>query len=491
MYDVAIIGAGVVGAFVARELARYKLDIVVLEKESDVACGVTKANTAIVHSGYSPEPGTLKAELNIKASKNFEKYCEQLDVKFERIGSLVLTFDETGLDELLEKYERGQENGVEGLEIIDKDRALELEPGINQDMIKALYAPSTGIVDPWEFCIAAAENAVENGVELKLEYEVEDIKKQQDKFEISTNKEQIHSKIIINCAGLYSDEINNMVTEPSFKIIPGRGQYYVLDREIRDSIKHVLFQKTEVRGIIIAPTVHGNVLVGPNRNDLEDKTDLRTTREGLEFVKEASEIIKEDIPFDKTIKTFAGMRPRPELIVKDESTGEAILVDDGIQDFIIEELDEVRGFINVAGIKSPGLTCAPAIGEYVAEIIKNNFGDLESNNNFNPIRRKRIRFMELSEEEKNDLINKDSRYGNVVCRCENITEGEIVDAIHRKVGATTVDGIKRRLRPGMGKCQGSYCTPKVMDILVREWEMKPTLIKKESGNSYMLVGGIK
>lgn len=486
MYDVVIIGAGVIGSFIARELAKYDLNILLLEKGPDVASGSSKANTAIVHSGYSPKPGTLKAKLNKIANPLFEKICEELDVPFKRIGSLLVAFDEEGVEKVKKKYKRGIKNNINSLEIIDRKRLLEMEPNLNKDAICALYAPTTGIVGPWEFTIALAENAVDNGVTLKLNTKVEDIHKSKIGYQITTNQGIVEAKYVINCAGLFADEINNMVAPCTFKIVPKRGNYYVLDKKVGNIVNHVIFQghKKELKNIIVTPTVHGNLLIGPGAVEIEDKTDLKTTRKELELVRKSSKITIEDIPFEETITTFAALRPKSEILVKDEEG--KMVFSEGEQDFIIGIPKEAPGFINVAGIKSPGLTASPAISKYVVEIFKKISGELKINPAFNPRRRRVIRFSELTDREKAEVIKKDARYGNIVCRCEQITEGEIVDSIHRNVGATTLDGVKRRVRAGMGRCQGGFCAAKVMDILARELKKDIVDIKKDSPNSYIL-----
>lgn len=487
MYDVAIIGAGVTGTFISRELSRYALKVVLIEKDADVANGITKANTAIIHSGYNAKEGTLKARLNKIANPMFDQICEELDVPFKRIGSLLIAFHEEGMKKVIERYRRGLLSNIKDIRILSKEQILKLEPHISSDVIGGLYAPSTGIICPWELTIALAENAVQNGVTLKLESRVEDIKKIGDGYEIVTAKEKIRAKYIINCAGLFADEINNMVSAPAFKIVPKRGQYYVLDKSDGDLIKHVVFQaqKKSIKGVIITPTVHGNLLIGPSADEIDDKTDLNTTMDQLHIIRTNAKWTSEIIPFDKTIKTFAGLRPKLELYVKNEQTDE-IEVDDSFGDFIIEESKDTKGFINVAGIKSPGLTASPAIAGYVIDILKDIIGELKPNPLFNPLRDRIIRFKYLNDEEKEALIGRDSRYGNVVCRCQHITEGEIVDSIHRKVGATTIDGVKKRVGAGMGRCQGSFCGLRIMKILARELKKDIKDIRKNEEGSYII-----
>ncbi|KXG73676.1 NAD(P)/FAD-dependent oxidoreductase [Thermotalea metallivorans] len=476
MYDVAIIGAGVVGCSIARELSRYDLKTVLIEKDTDVANGTTKANSAIVHSGYDAKPGSLKAKLNVQGNALFDQICKELDVPFQRIGSLVLAFEEEEMKIIRELYEKGLANGVPQMEILGKEQILALEPNVNDRIIGGLYAPTAGIVGPWELAIALAENAVENGVELRLESQVTNIEKQGEGYRISMEGQQIDARYVINCAGVYADEIHNMVAAPSFKIVPRRGQYNIFDKSVGNFVSKVIFQcPTKLgKGVLIAPTVHGNLLVGPDAENVDCKESRETTMERLAFIREQARKSAPNLPYHGVITAFAGLRATPD-------TG----------DFIIEEAKDAKGFIDVAGIESPGLSAAPAIAVYVAEILKNMGAIGREKWDFHPMGRKMIRFMELSDAEKAEIIKRDPRYGRIICRCENITEGEIVDAIHRKVGARNMDGIKRRVRPGSGRCQGGFCSPRVMEIIARELKMDMTEVVKDNPKSYILIGPAK
>lgn len=472
MYDVAIIGAGIIGTSIGRELARYDIKTILIEKENDVSNGTTKANSAIVHAGYDAIPGSNKAKFNVLGNKMYENLCKELDVPFKRVGSLVLAFDEEDIDTLKKLKMRGQTNEVEGLEILTKEEVLNLEPNLNKNIYGALYAKSAGIVGPFELAIALAENAVDNGVELILNSEVTDIKLQNNNYKININQgeREIESKIVINCSGVYADFISNMVSNTDFKITPRRGQYFVLDKSAGKMVNSVIFQCPNKlgKGVLVTPTVHGNLLVGPDAEDIDEKDMNETTEPGLKLISEVSKKSVKDIPFNKVITSFSGLR----------ATGNK-------GDFVIEESKECKNFINVACIESPGLTAAPAIAVHVAEMVKDKINNVSLKENFKQ-RRKIVRFMELSTEEKNELIKKDPRYSRLVCRCEKITEGEIVDIIHRNVGATTVDGVKRRIRPGMGKCQGGFCMPDIMEILSRELKVPMEEVVKDSLNSKIL-----
>jgi len=476
MYDVTVIGAGIIGTFIARELSKYNVNILLLDKDTDVANGTTKANSAIVHAGYDCKPGSLKAEMNAKGNKMFNDICSDLDVHFKRIGSLVVAFEDQQIPTLKELYDRGVENDIPEMKILDSKEVLALDSNLSKDIKGALYAPTCGIVGPFELAIALAENAVENGVDLKLETEVQNIENKEGSFEIQTNNGVYQSKYVINAAGVFSDTINSMVAESLFEIEPRKGQYYLLDKSAGSLLNHVIFQcpTDQGKGVLVLPTVHGNLLVGPDSESIDSKEDVDTTSDGLDYIYDAAKRTCPTIPFNKVITSFAGLRATP-------STG----------DFVIEESKEVKGFINVAGIESPGLASSPAIAERVVEIFKSIAGDLEPKASFNSKRRAMIRFNELSHVEKAEIIKKDNKYGRIVCRCEHITEGEIVDAIHRKVGARTVDGVKRRVRPGMGLCQGGFCGPQVVEIIARELGKDITEIEKDKKGSYLLTGMTK
>lgn len=478
MYDVAIIGAGIVGACIAREISKYNLKTIVIEKENDVANGTTKANSAIIHAGYDAKPGTKKAKFNVEGNALYEELCKELNVPFKRLGSYVVAFDEEELDTLNMLKIRGIKNGVKGLEILSAEETLKKEPNLSNNIKGALYAPSCGIVSPFELCIALCENAVDNGVSLRLNSKVTKLKKERENFKIyiNNNEEVISSKFVINCAGIFSDYINNLIDKECFKIQARRGEYFILDKTAGKLVNSVIFQcPTKLgKGVLVTPTVHGNMLIGPNAEDIEDRENVETTFHGLETIKRAALKTTNKIPFNKVITSFSGLRATSN-----------------IGDFIIEESKNVHNFINVGGIESPGLTAAPAISKYIVKLIKEKLnGELPINKKFNA-RREVINFMSLNIDEKNEIIKKDSRYGKMICLCEQITEGEIVEAIHRSVGGTTVDGIKRRLRPGMGKCQGGFCMPKVMKILERELNLPMEKIQKDSLDSNILVEGLE
>lgn len=481
MFDVAIIGAGVVGSSIARNLSKYNLKTVVLEKGIEVCQGTTKANSAIVHGGFDAKEGSLKAKLNVLGCKMYPMLCEELSVEYKNNGSLVLAFSNEDMIHINELYKRGLKNGVSDIEIINANKVKEIEPNVSENVVGALWCKSSGIVCPFNLNIALMENAVTNGVELKLESEVIDIKRieSEDYFEIKTKKEIIESKYVINAAGVYADKINNLIGGNEFYIIPRKGEYKILDKSEGYKANHTLFTcPTEKgKGVLVTQTVHGNLLVGPNAQ-VTEKDDITTTKSGLKEVMEGGRKSISNIDFSKTITSFAGIRATPNT-----------------EDFMIFKSEVAKGFINVGGIESPGLASAPAIALYVEDLLKDMMSDddryLEENKNFNPRREKNKPFMEMTLKEQIEILNKDEKYKTIVCRCENITEGEIVDVINRPCGARTVDGVKRRVRPGMGRCQGGFCGPKVVEIIARELNIMPEEVLKDYEDSNMLVGKVK
>lgn len=446
MFDIIIIGAGVIGSMIARTLSQYKLNILVLEKENDVGNGSSGANSAIVHSGYDPEVGSLKAILNVKGNLMFDQVANELDVEFIRNGSITLANTSEEVEILDELAKRAKLNGVE-VKILNHDELKKIEPAITDKVIKGLLAPSCGIINPFELVVAAMENAMDNGVELKLSEEVTSINRVENIFIVSTNKSSYKSKYVINCAGVYSDKVNEMINEKSFTIKPRRGEYFVLDHFDNNYVKHVLFNvpSSKGKGVLVSPTTHYNYLVGPSSEYILDKEDVSTDKETLDMVKKNAYSLVDNLRLDKQIRIFSGIRA-----VSDTN------------DFVIEETSP--NFINVAGIQSPGLASSPAIAEMVSDMIKNK----QLKENYNPYRRKLPRLNKKSLEEKNKLCKENPLYGNIICRCENISEGEIVDAIRRNCGAKTIKGVKKRVRPGFGKCQGGFCEASVLKILARE-----------------------
>lgn len=476
MYDVTIIGAGVVGASIARELSRYMLKTLVLEKNIEVCQGTTKANSAIVHGGYDAYEGSLKAKLNVWGNKLYSQLTEELEVSFDRIGSLVVAFNEEEMKELEVLYKRGLNNQVEGLELVNGDRARELEPNLSKEVIGALYCSSAGIVCPFNMTFALIENAIENNVELKTSEKVESIEKLDEGFKITTSKSEYKTKYIVNAAGLYSDKIANLIGDNEFEILPRKGEYRILDRNAGDSVTKVIFQApTKVgKGILVAPTVHGNVIVGPTADNVNSVEDTTTSSSGIEKVDELSRKSIPNLPLNQSIRVFAGVRASSNK-----------------KDFVIYPSKNAKGFINVGGIDSPGLASSPAIAKYVAKLLNEQGLELEENPSFNPKRKAILGFDHMSLEEKKEILKQNHKYSKIICRCESITEGEIIEAIKRPAGARTLDGVKRRVRPGSGRCQGGFCAPRVMEILSRELNIPIEELVKENHGSALVDSKIK
>ena len=475
MYDVAIIGAGVIGSAIARELSRYNLRIAVLERENDVSTGTSKANSGIIHAGYDPEENTLMAKLNAEGNKMFDAISEELSVPFLRNGSLVVAFNDEQLKHIDKLKQRGLNNGIPGLSILSGDELLKREKGINPEARGALFAETAGIVDPMLLTISLMENAVMNGAECLLNFSVESIKKENDNYKIASKENFINAKYVINAAGVFSDRIHDMAAPPAFKINPRRGQYFLLDKSEGDLVKSVIFSCPEKmgKGVLVTPTAHGNIILGPASDDIEDREDTGTTDELLNRARIDAKRLIPKISTRDNIRTFSGLRAEP-------NTG----------DFIIKEAEGAPNFIDVAGIKSPGLTAAPAIALYAISILGEKGLALNKKKNFNPLL-KRTRFIEMTEDEQSALIKKDPLYGRIICRCENVPEGDIIDSIKRKPGAVTADGVKRRCRAGMGRCQGGFCGPRVQQILARELDLPPEKIVLERKSSYILTGKTK
>lgn len=476
MLDVVIIGAGVMGAATAYELAKYDLKVKVLEKEHDVSNGTSKANSGIVHAGYDAKEGTLMAKYNALGNAMYENLCKEIDAPFKRTGSLVLAFSEEDKEHLNLLYNRGIKNGIPGMKILNQEEVFKMEPNVSKEVVAALYAPTAGVTGPWEVTIKLLENAAINGVEVETDAKVEKIEKLAEGYKIIlADGREYETKVVVNAAGLYADDMNNMVSNKKIKITPRAGEYYLLDKVQGNLVNTVVFQcPTKVgKGVLVAPTAHGNLIVGPTATLSDNKEYVGNTLAGLDAVREAAVKSVKDINFRDNIKNFNGLRAESDQ-----------------PDFIIGEVEDAPYFFNIAGTKSPGLTSAPAIGLDVANMIIKKLGNVNKKTEHKK-NKPQIHFMELSNEEKAEVIKKDPRYGRIICRCESITEGEIVDVIHRMVGAKTVDGVKKRCRPGMGRCQGGFCGPRVQEILARELNKKLDEIVQDKVGSYILTGETK
>ncbi len=469
IYDCIIIGAGVSGSATARELSKYDINVCVLEKGEDVCSGTSKANSAIVHAGFDAAEGSLMAKLNVKGNEMMGQLAEDLDIPFKRNGSLVVCIHESEKDGLKDLYNRGVANGVKDLRIVEREELHKMEPNLSEAACAALYAPTGGIICPFMLNIAMAENANVNGVDFFFNTEAEDLCRDEEGiWHIRTNNGEYKTKTVVNAAGVYSDVFHNMVADKKIHITPRRGDYCLLDKEMGNFASHTIFpQPTKMgKGILVSPTIHGNLIVGPTAVDIEDKESTATTAEGINDLIEKAGMHVDNLPVRrKVITSFAGLRAHEDN-----------------HEFVIGEVKEAPGFVDCAGIESPGLTSSPAIGEMVADIVAGILKPAKKAN-WNGKRKGILNPSGMSVEERNELIKKNPAYGQIICRCESISEGEILDAIHRPLGARSLDGVKRRTRAGMGRCQAGFCSPRVMEIINRELGIPVEKITKSGGKS--------
>lgn len=473
MVDVAIIGCGVTGAAVAYQLAKKQVSVLILEAENDVSMGTTKANSAILHAGYDPEPGTAMARLNVRGSALAKEICAALDVPYKQTGSFVVAFGPEQEKTLRRLYENGTANGVPGLEILSGETARALEPNLSPEITAALHAPSAAIVSPWEFALAMAENAVQNGADLHLETRVTGLAPIEGGWKIATTKGDFEARFVVNAAGVDAGKVHALAAPENFVTKPCRGEYYLLDKSAGNTVGRVIFQCPTAagKGVLVAPTVHGNLIVGPNAQDIPDAADTATTAMGLAQVAASARKSVPGVDLSACIRNFAGIRANTDR-----------------PDFVIQWA--APGFLDLAGMKSPGLSAAAAVGEEAAALLQR--AGLVLKEKENPVTtRKRIRFKELSGEEKAALIAREPSYGRVICRCETVTEGEIIAACHTAIPPRSIDGVKRRVGAGMGRCQGGFCGPRVMEILSRELGKSPLEIPQEAAGSILLTGRTK
>ncbi|MBQ1826747.1 MAG: NAD(P)/FAD-dependent oxidoreductase [Erysipelotrichaceae bacterium] len=474
MYDVVIIGAGVTGCAVAQQLAGYDLKTLVVEKGEDLCCGTSKANSGILHAGFDAAPGSLMAKLNVRGSYLIKQLVKPLQIPYKENGALVLCMDEEsrgGLDKL---YQQGIANGVSDLRILSREEVLEMEPNLSEEVCGALYAPTSGIVCPFNLTIALAENAADNGTEFLFDAAVNEIIRKEGHYLLKTEKGDIEAKYVVNAAGLFSDKIHNMVSETKYEIIPRKGEYYLLDKNVGNYVKHTIFTlPTRLgKGVLISPTVDGNLIVGPNANDIEDKEGVNTTSAGLaEVAAKASAMVK-NLPIRQVITSFAGLRSHL-----------------ASHDFIVEEVKDAPGFIDCVGIESPGLSSSVAIGEMVRNILI-KIAEPKKKQHVVTERKAIVRLNELDPEERNRMIRKNPAYGHIICRCEVVSEGEIVDALHRNIPAKSLDGIKRRVRATAGRCQGGFCSNSIIEIIARERNIPFEEVTKKGGTSKVALSGL-
>ena len=474
IHDVLIIGAGVTGTMIARELSKYLLDIVILDKNNDAGDATSSANSAIVHSGYDPEPGTLKAKFNVLGNAKYPELVKQLDVPFEQCGSLTIATEDEQLEVLKELAERSKINGVE-VKLLSKEEVLKMEPNLNPEVKGALFAPTAGIIDPFNLVVHAMENAIDNGVTFLRSHEVLDIIKTKVCFLVQTDKGDIASKVVINAAGVKADKIAAMVEDIDWAITPRKGEYYVLDHYAEGLVRHTIFPlpSKKGKGVLVSQTTSGNYIVGPS-SELAEPDDVSTDTVTLNNIRKAATIMVPAIPFRETIRVFAGERATCTR-----------------HDFIIEPAKINNRFINVAGIESPGLASSPAIAEYVVNELVKPVLTLKSNPKFNPCIKPYHRMHYLSEEEQAQIIKENPDYGVMICNCEHISLGEIKDALSRSCPPVSIKGVKRRTRAGYGKCQGGFCQPKVLMLLAEHYGVSPTKIPLAEDGSYIIDHEIK
>lgn len=473
MFDVIIIGAGIIGCATAYQLSQFELKVLLLDKENDVSLGASCANTAIIHGGYDPDPATLMGKYNVKGAKRCIELVDALDIKFKKSGTLIIALAENDLKTLDKYYNRGLLNGVEGMAMLDGEEARKREPNLSEAVIGALWVPESGVINPWEFTISMAEVAVREGVKLELNQKVVDIEKNTDHYLVKTETNQFRTKYVVNAAGVYSDKIHNMVAEPAFTIKPTRGQYFLLDRSAGETIKTIIFPcATEfTKGILVSPTIHDNILVGPDAEVISDPEDTSTTGEALAFIAKQARKSVPCLDFRNNIRNYSGIRANSDY-----------------NDFFIKI--STPKFLDLAAIKSPGLTCAPIIAEEGIKLLAEEGLELNKKANWDGTR-KIIRFKEIPKAERADFIEKNPEYGRIICRCEHITEGEIIAAIRRGLPIFSLDAVKRRAGSGLGRCQGGFCGPRVQEIIARETGISPLDILLNKTGSYILVDRTK
>ncbi len=476
LYDVIVIGAGAVGCAAAMELGKLNVRTAVLERAEDVGTGASKANSAIVHAGFDPVPGTLMARYNLLGNRRMPALCRELDVPFEQCGALVLCFDEADRPKLDDLLARGLKNGETHLRIVERDELRAMEPNVSPEAVAALWAPTSGIICPFELTEAMAENAARNGCAFFFHAGVTAVERRGDRWVLTTPRGEFETRCVVNAAGLYSDVLHNAAGGAPVTIRGRRGEYCLLDKKTRGLVRHTIFQLPGKlgKGVLVTPTVHGNILVGPTADDVDDKEATETTGEGIGKLLTAARRSVPDLPRGKTVTSFAGLRAH---LVREE------------HDFLLGPVDGAPGFFDAVGVESPGLTAAPALGEYLAGLCA-EYLQAVPRPDYRPGRDRVVRVSAMSAEERAALIRENPAYGQIVCRCEGVTEGEIVDAIRRFPGAVSVDGVKRRTRAGMGRCQGGFCLPKVLRILSRETGIPMTELTK-NGGAPLLTGEIR
>ena len=472
--DILIIGGGVVGCAIARELSAYDARITLIERACDVAEGASKANSGIVHAGFDAKIGSVKARFNVEGSRMFDDYCREVGAPFVRSGAMVLVFEEEQRATIEKLYRQGLENGVEGLSVIEREEILALEPNTNPDVLCALLAETSGLTSPYELTFALADHAAVNHVVFRLNTQAQSISKQADGFCVITNQGEIHTRLLINCAGVYSAVLHNQISDRVLTITPRKGEYYLLDHEIKPAFSRTMFQTPGKmgKGVLVSPTAHKTLLLGPSAQDTQDGLDVSTTAEALQLVREKAALTWPKESLRTVVTTFAGIRAH-----------------EAGDDFIVGATEGAQGAYEAIGIESPGLSATPAIARALCQqiVTENN---LVHKSEWIPAPKRNKPFAEMDAQERQEAYEADPAYGNIICRCEQITEAEIRAAIRRPVGATTIHGVKRRTRAGMGRCQGGFCSPRVLQILSEELSIPLTEVTTGGGESRVLVGSI-
>ena len=475
--DVVVIGAGAVGCAVARELSKYEVDVIVVDKNEDVGGDASKSNSAIIHTGYDASPDTLESQLVVAANPMYDTLCKDLEVPFARIGAILPAFTDEQFEKLPSIKEKAFKNRVYDVEYKTAEELLAMEPNLNPSVKGGLWIPRESIIDPFILVQAYAENAYANGVRFLLSTKVTGITTEGGKVKtVQTTGEEIETKYIINCAGLYCDDIAEMVGKAEYKVVARKGQFFILDKNTSCQVNHIVLPiPTKItKGKLMCPTIHGNMLVGPTAEDQDSKTDKSTTSEGLASITADVRNLIPNVNIRDTITQYCGLRPNrnPE----------------GLH---FDIWDDLEGYVNLSGVRSTGLTLSLAMGTYVVQQLLMRGAGWTLKENFISKRKGIVKFSECTPEEQDALVRENPLYGNIICRCETVTEAEIIDAIRRPLGARSMDAVKRRVRAGMGRCQGGFCGPKVLEILAREWGCDPTDINKNNAGSYMVTGSTR
>ncbi|NBI61715.1 FAD/NAD(P)-binding oxidoreductase [Clostridiales bacterium] len=476
-YDVVIIGAGILGCLTARELAKHKLDILVLDKESDIGEGATKANSGVLYAGFHPRGGSLKGISCTRGNQMYGQLCQELDVPMDYVGSLFVAFHEEGIDSIREKMKKGEKNGVTGMKMISGDQARDLEPELSPNVIGAMYAPTTGIVSPFKLVLHTAFNAVKNGVEFRFDTKVEDISQEKGVYRVDTSQGTFYGDYVVNASGEGAVELERFVRQRDLVIKPKRGEYLVFDTP--SPIRHVIYQAQEKdeKGTLLAPTVDGNMLVGPTSYKVRSYRDTATSQKGIDHITYVAKKVLPGLDLGKVIASFAGIRANIDNLPKEE------------KDFVVR-LSADR-FVSALGIKNPGMTASPYLAKKITELLFESGLRCEEKTDFDPIYKGKPLFLKADQKTQQAMLRENPAYGTAVCRCEGVTEGDILAALDSPLPPHNINGLKKRLRTGMGRCQGGFCSPEIIDILSCRWQVPPEQILKGEPGSPMVKGRLR